>query len=609
VDDSDSRPLNKVAADRVGSRNFIAETFATEHRPARPMVKAAQSTVMDNPDVIRALRKSAWEEDRVDGEAARAAHVKLQNDLMRLRDDMAVGLSHVPFHRMEVAIHQQMPKSSAAPLCSLLWEMAGEGHNQRRASDAELANSFRTVVDMRGGPMASVERLVASTTDFFKKATAARRSRQKKIALLGEDRADRPIKQAAAVNSFEEMVPETARFFKQAVMESTREVAGLIRGGIANLSGGPVYRGELERALEEVDSPDVRDRVKQVTIRSTLNDLLVNDPVIKGYDPEEVVEFFNELVRLQPAIADQPAVLRGLLRRSLQQGQIEPFEAGQAVSIGNDINAGRVVPENTMLGRWLEETKLKDQVPSAEAQGFRARLLGVVDGSAATRGMTFEQKVALKEMAQREGIASKDRASRESQAAMSDRSAGSDRAQRAEQFDADRELQLAQRGDQTSQFERQLAAGETLRDDQLSQYERTQELRDMQHWDQQDQFGRSFGLDKQRREDQLSQFSIDSNLEAQKRTDQVGQFGVTQTLKEKERSDKIQQSSRDYEQKERVRDDAAARFNKEKALRDAQTIASRTSAAMGQFTLAENAAKAGVPSPHDSRNAFNAYAP
>jgi hypothetical protein len=61
-----------------------------------------------------------------------------------------------------------------------------------------------------------------------------------------------------------------------------------------------------------------------------LNDFLSNDPVLSGYGRDEVLNAFNQVSQLAPHAARQPAVMRGLLRRMLQQeGVLETHEAGQ----------------------------------------------------------------------------------------------------------------------------------------------------------------------------------------------------------------------------------------------------------------------------------------
>jgi len=65
-----------------------------------------------------------------------------------------------------------------------------------------------------------------------------------------------------------------------------------------------------------------------------MSDFMSNDPVISTYDPDEVTGAYNQIVQMAPRSAQQPAVMRGLLRKMLQQQDaMEPFEAEQVAKI------------------------------------------------------------------------------------------------------------------------------------------------------------------------------------------------------------------------------------------------------------------------------------
>lgn len=88
--------------------------------------------------------------------------------------------------------------------------------------------------------------------------------------------------------------------------------------------------GEAEQALSD---PEHVSMLREIEVRAMLQDLMMNDEVISGYDPEEVLAAYNEIAQLSPRASSQPAIIRPLLRKHLTQGAMEPFEAQQMTEI------------------------------------------------------------------------------------------------------------------------------------------------------------------------------------------------------------------------------------------------------------------------------------
>jgi hypothetical protein len=93
-------------------------------------------------------------------------------------------------------------------------------------------------------------------------------------------------------------------------------------------------KGIQEAAAEEATDPVHEGRLRSVQTRAMLSDFMSNDPIISSYDQDDVLAAFNQLSTLAPAVAQQPAVMRGMLRRSLQaENVVEPHEAKQLVDV------------------------------------------------------------------------------------------------------------------------------------------------------------------------------------------------------------------------------------------------------------------------------------
>jgi hypothetical protein len=111
----------------------------------------------------------------------------------------------------------------------------------------------------------------------------------------------------------------------------------LLTGASAGLASN--LRSRIDPAAQaagiesQLDDPEHLDELRGIQTRAMLADLMNNDPVLKGYDPEEFTNAFNELVQLSPSAADQPALMRPLLRKRLTAGATEPFDAQQIADI------------------------------------------------------------------------------------------------------------------------------------------------------------------------------------------------------------------------------------------------------------------------------------
>jgi hypothetical protein len=103
---------------------------------------------------------------------------------------------------------------------------------------------------------------------------------------------------------------------------------------------GATARGAVPSATEPRESaiqktqlaltdPSHMQALRGIETQVMLNDMLSNDEVLSSYDPDQVLTVYNELARMGPRLAQQPAVMRPLLRKYMTQGGIEPFEAQQ----------------------------------------------------------------------------------------------------------------------------------------------------------------------------------------------------------------------------------------------------------------------------------------
>jgi hypothetical protein len=116
-------------------------------------------------------------------------------------------------------------------------------------------------------------------------------------------------------------------------------IAGPTVGGFVGSQLGKAISPASEEDLKaetvgELFDPEHEAELTRIKTQAMLSDFMSNDPVISTYDPEEVTDAYNQIVQMAPRSSAQPAVMRGLIRKMLQQQDaMEPFEAEQVAKI------------------------------------------------------------------------------------------------------------------------------------------------------------------------------------------------------------------------------------------------------------------------------------
>lgn len=86
--------------------------------------------------------------------------------------------------------------------------------------------------------------------------------------------------------------------------------------------------------LGELFDPGHEQEMASIKTQAMLTNFMADDPIISTYDPEEVSNAYNQVVELAPRASQQPAVMRGLLRKLLQQQDaLETFDADQITQL------------------------------------------------------------------------------------------------------------------------------------------------------------------------------------------------------------------------------------------------------------------------------------
>lgn len=122
--------------------------------------------------------------------------------------------------------------------------------------------------------------------------------------------------------------PFSLAFEKTAAGGLTGVLAPLaLAKGIFSGKGAAPPQPQSNQTYLELSDPEHEQQLRGIRSSAMLQDMLINDPVISGYEPNEVTNAYNEIVEMAPRSADKRLLIQALLRKRLEQGQLDSFEA------------------------------------------------------------------------------------------------------------------------------------------------------------------------------------------------------------------------------------------------------------------------------------------
>lgn len=134
--------------------------------------------------------------------------------------------------------------------------------------------------------------------------------------------------------------------FEKAAEGETPSIAGSVIGSLVPavgaatglksiISSEPKPTSEIEsEVISDLLDPEHEATMQRIKMQAMLTEFMADDPVISTYDPDQVIEAFNQIAQMTPRASIQPAIMRGQLRKMLQQQDaMEPFEAGQLIDV------------------------------------------------------------------------------------------------------------------------------------------------------------------------------------------------------------------------------------------------------------------------------------
>lgn len=125
------------------------------------------------------------------------------------------------------------------------------------------------------------------------------------------------------------------------VKKSLFPEATLTSGAMSVLGLQERDEGDRQEALSAALDPVHDAKLRSISTQTMLSDFMANDPIISSYGQDDVLNAYNQLSQLAPAVSQQPAVARGLIRRLLQSESIvEPHEAEQLTVMDTNLRRG-----------------------------------------------------------------------------------------------------------------------------------------------------------------------------------------------------------------------------------------------------------------------------
>jgi hypothetical protein len=192
-------------------------------------------------------------------------------------------------------------------------------------------------LDCTAAPFPKVAQLIASVETYNREKAAYEQS-QHDFELL-QERELSPFAQPAVSPSILGPSSDEPGSVKRAFsLPGIATGAALTR---ALSSTNNALKGDPDRATQKslaaLDDPAHEQQLRMINTQAMLQDMMVNDPVISSYDPEDVAGAYNDIVQLAPRASDQRMLMQTLLRKQLVQGHLDNFEMDQLLGMDQQL--------------------------------------------------------------------------------------------------------------------------------------------------------------------------------------------------------------------------------------------------------------------------------
>jgi hypothetical protein len=106
-----------------------------------------------------------------------------------------------------------------------------------------------------------------------------------------------------------------------------------VAGQIGKMLHGDEKSDKTKEHFQALNDVDHEQALKTIRAKGVLHDLVINDPVISGHDPQDVAMAFNEIAELAPNLVDSPGLIQSVLRKRLEAGTLADFDVKQILEM------------------------------------------------------------------------------------------------------------------------------------------------------------------------------------------------------------------------------------------------------------------------------------
>jgi hypothetical protein len=106
-----------------------------------------------------------------------------------------------------------------------------------------------------------------------------------------------------------------------------------VTGQIGKMLSGDEKSDKTKQHFQALTDTEHEQALKTIRAKGVLHDLVINDPVISGHDPQDVAMAFNEIAELAPNLVDSPGMIQSVLRKRLEAGSLADFDVKQILEM------------------------------------------------------------------------------------------------------------------------------------------------------------------------------------------------------------------------------------------------------------------------------------
>ena len=123
-----------------------------------------------------------------------------------------------------------------------------------------------------------------------------------------------------------------------------------VLGGAASGMKPPPTDELLQKQMDNLSDPEHDAELRRIQSQATLQELLLNDNEIAGYDPNEALDAYNDVVQASPRAATQRMLLQTLMRKRLSQGQLDQFDVDHLLGMEEKLRKQEQPPTRVGAG-------------------------------------------------------------------------------------------------------------------------------------------------------------------------------------------------------------------------------------------------------------------